>query len=73
MDANPIIGPWIDELENFIVAAGFSGHGLQHAPAVTRGLCELIMHGEYRSLDLSMFSYKRVLDDTPLPDSGPTP
>ena len=73
MDGNPIIGPWINELENFIVAAGFSGHGLQHAPAVTRGLCELIMHGEYRSLDLSMFSYKRVLDDTPLPDSGPTP
>jgi len=33
----------------------------------------LILHGEYRSLDLSIFSYRRVIDGTPIPDSGPTP
>jgi FAD-dependent oxidoreductase domain-containing protein 1 len=73
LDGNPILGPWVGGLENFIVAAGFSGHGLQHAPAVTRGLSELILHGEYRSIDLSIFSYRRVIDGTPIPDSGPTP
>ncbi|MCG8547867.1 MAG: FAD-binding oxidoreductase [Alphaproteobacteria bacterium] len=73
LDGNPILGPWVGGLENFIVAAGFSGHGLQHAPAVARGLAELILHGEYRSLDLSLFSYQRVLDGAPIDDTGPAP
>lgn len=73
LDGNPIIGPWVGGLENFYVAAGFSGHGLQHAPAVARGLAELILHGEFRNLDLSLFSYRRVLDNRPIRDSGPTP
>ena len=73
LDGNPIIGPWVGGLENFYVAAGFSGHGLQHAPAIARGLAELILHGEFRNLDLSLFSYRRVLDDRPIRDSGPTP
>ena len=73
LDGNPILGHWTGGLENFIIAAGFSGHGLQHAPAVTRGLSELILHGEYRSFDLSLFSYRRIIENTPIPDSGPTP
>ena len=73
LDGNPILGHWTGGLENFIIAAGFSGHGLQHAPAVTRGLSELILHGEYRSFDLSVFSYRRIVENTPIPDSGPTP
>jgi hypothetical protein len=41
LDDNLIIGPWLDGpgrdgLENFYVACGFSGHGLQQAPAVGR-------------------------------------
>ena len=28
-DANLIIGPWVGRLENFDVACGFSGQGLQ--------------------------------------------
>lgn len=73
LDGNPILGPWVGGLENFFVAAGFSGHGLQHAPAVARGIAELVLHGEYRSLDLSIFSYRRVLDGKPIEDSGPAP
>ena len=73
LDANPILGHWVSGLENFIIAAGFSGHGLQHAPAVTLSLAELILHGECRSFDLSAFSYQRIIDNTPIPDSGPTP
>lgn len=73
LDGNPILGHWPGGLGNFLIAAGFSGHGLQHAPAVTRGLSELILHGAYQTLDLSLFSYQRVLDNTPIPDTGPTP
>ncbi|MEC8163917.1 MAG: FAD-binding oxidoreductase, partial [Pseudomonadota bacterium] len=73
LDANPILGHWVSGLENFIIAAGFSGHGLQHAPAVTLSLAELILYGECHSFDLSAFSYQRIIDNSPIPDSGPTP
>jgi len=73
MDGNPILGHWSGGLSNFIVAAGFSGHGLQHAPAVSLGLSELILHGGFRTFDLSLFSYDRVINNAPISDSGPTP
>lgn len=73
MDGNPILGHFVGGLSNFIVAAGFSGHGMQHAPAVSLGLSELILYGEYRTFDLSLFSYARVINNTPIRDSGPTP
>ncbi len=73
MDANPILGHWKGGISNFIIAAGFSGHGLQHAPAVSLGLSELIQYGEYRTFDLSLFSYERVANDKPIEDTGPTP
>lgn len=31
LDGNAIIGPWSGRCENFLMAAGFSGHGLMHA------------------------------------------
>jgi FAD-dependent oxidoreductase domain-containing protein 1 len=72
LDGNPIIGRWEGHLENFIVVAGFSGHGLQHAPAVGRGIKELLLDGGYQSIDLSIFSYRRVVENKPIPDNGPT-
>lgn len=71
LDGNPVIGPFEGGVEGFYIAAGFSGHGLQHAPAVGRGLAELFVHGRYLSLDLSAFSYRRVLEGRPLVDQGP--
>jgi glycine/D-amino acid oxidase-like deaminating enzyme len=69
-DGNLIIGPWIGGLENFLVATGFSGHGLQHAPAVGRALAELILDGGFQSLDLGRFSYQRIIDEVPYPERG---
>lgn len=65
LDQNAILGPHPD-LPNFMFANGFSGHGLQQSPAVGRGLAELIATGSYQSLDLSDFSYQRLIDNRPL-------
>lgn len=65
LDHNAILGP-CPGVPNLLVAAGFSGHGLQQAPAVGRGLSEQIIHGRWTSLDLSPLGFERVLSGTPL-------
>ena len=70
-DNNAILGPWPGGLENFHIALGFSGHGLMQAPAVGRGLSELLLHGRYQTLDLSRLGYRRILDGAPLHDEVP--
>ena len=59
IDHNAVLGPH-PEVANFLFANGFSGHGIQQSPAVGRAICELVTHGEYRSLDLSRFSFARL-------------
>ena len=65
LDHNAILGP-AGEVENLILANGFSGHGLQQAPAVGRGLAERIVHGRYLSLDLSDLGFDRIAAGRPL-------
>jgi glycine/D-amino acid oxidase-like deaminating enzyme len=59
LDQNAILGRHSD-VQNFMFMNGFSGHGLQQAPAIGRGVAELIAYGEYRSLDLTPFDYQRI-------------
>jgi ornithine cyclodeaminase len=47
------------------LAGGFSGHGLQHAPATGRALAEYIVFGEYRTIDSTPFSCSRYLRGRP--------
>ncbi len=70
LDGNPIIGNWPGTLDNFHVCAGFSGHGMMHAPAAGRAIAERIIHGEDRSIDLSRFGYERVVANRPCPERG---
>jgi glycine/D-amino acid oxidase-like deaminating enzyme len=58
-DHNAILGPH-PAIANLIFANGFSGHGIQGAPAVGRAIAEQIVHGRYVSLDLSVFGYERI-------------
>jgi glycine/D-amino acid oxidase-like deaminating enzyme len=64
LDHNVIVGPH-PEIGNFHFANGFSGHGLQQAPAIGRGIAEVILHGAYRSLDLSPLGFARIAERRP--------
>jgi sarcosine oxidase len=65
VDHNAIIGRH-PEIGNLVFANGFSGHGLQQAPAVGRGLAELIIHGTYRTIDLGPLGYERLVENRPV-------
>ena len=69
LDQNAILGPH-HEIGNFIFQNGFSGHGLQQSPAMGRGVSELITYGEYRSLDMSPFSWDRIAAGQPLVETA---
>ena len=65
VDQNAIVGQH-PELANLVFANGFSGHGIQHAPAVGRAVTELIAHGRYTTIDLSVFGYERFAAGRPV-------
>ena len=67
LDRNAIVGPH-PAIGNFLFANGFSGHGLQQAPAVGRALAEWIRHGAFRSLDLAPFGFARIAAGRPDPE-----
>ncbi len=68
LDGNAILGQW-PELNGLYLANGFSGHGLQQGPAVGRYLSELILKNQL-TLDLSIFSPQRILDNRALSENG---
>jgi len=70
LDGNPVIGNWENRLANFYVAAGFSGHGMMHAPAAGRAIAERIVHGRYESIDLTRLGYRRIAEHAPYPERG---
>ncbi len=69
-DGNLLLGPWEGQVDNFHVAVGFSGHGLQQAPAVGLALSELILDGRFSTIDLARLRYRRIMDGTPLREEG---
>ncbi|MEM9351265.1 MAG: FAD-binding oxidoreductase, partial [Pseudomonadota bacterium] len=59
LDQNAIMGTH-PTAANLTFLNGFSGHGLQQSVPMGRGTAEWLMHGEYRTLDMSPFSIARV-------------
>ena len=60
LDQNAVVGRH-PALKNFLFANGFSGHGVQQAPGVGRGIAELIVHGAYRTVDITPLGFERVV------------
>ncbi|KAL3811806.1 hypothetical protein ACHAXA_006786 [Cyclostephanos tholiformis] len=70
IDQNAIID-FHPEMNNVIMANGFSGHGLQQSPAAGRAVSELIScDGRFESLDLSIFSFERICNNRPIFETG---
>ena len=69
-DATPIVGPWSGKLDNFYLMAGFSGHGLMHAPGCGRAIAELILDGSYQTIDLARFGWARIAEGRRCAEDG---
>ena len=68
-DQNGILGLH-PSLDNFVFMNGFSGHGMQQAPVIGRGIAELILTGRYVSLDLEDLGIARLLDGRALREAN---
>ena len=64
-DHNAIVGPH-PSIANLYFVNGFSGHGLQQAPAVGLALAERITTGRYATIDLAPLGFERILEGRPL-------
>ena len=64
-DHNGVAGA-VPGWSNAFIACGFSGHGMQHAPAVGRAMAERIANGRYTSLDLAPLAAERLQRGEPL-------
>mmetsp|Transcript_13267 Transcript_13267/g.19907 ORF Transcript_13267/g.19907 Transcript_13267/m.19907 type:complete len:446 (+) Transcript_13267:12-1349(+) len=71
LDQNAIIGTH-SEIRNLLLCTGFSGHGLQQSPAAGRAVAELVQNNlkGFSTLDLSRFSFERVVDNKPIFETG---
>ncbi len=58
-DHHALLGPF-PERPNFLLAGGFSGHGVMHAPAVGTVISEMILDGAASTIDVSVLSPTRV-------------
>ena len=61
-DHNAIVGS-IDAVEGLHIAAGFSGHGFMHGPAIGMCMAELLTTGSISTIDLSDFSPNRFREE----------
>eukprot|EP00501_MAST-03F_sp_TOSAG23-6_P000945 GSMAST32.ASY1.ANO1.981.1 assembled CDS len=55
---------------NFYMMNGFSGHGIQQAPAAGLAIAEQIVYGKYKNIDLTPFGYERYLQGLPLKEKN---
>ena len=59
-DAHPIYGK--TPVEGFFMVGGFSGHGFMHGPVSGKLMAELLLDGNYRTLDISTLDFDRFVE-----------
>jgi sarcosine oxidase subunit beta len=64
-DEHPVLGP--TEVEGFLCACGFSGHGLMHAPLAAQLLIDYLTTGKSSMLDIEQFGLHRFREGRLLP------
>uniref|UniRef100_A0A3Q3JI06 FAD-dependent oxidoreductase domain-containing protein 1 n=1 Tax=Monopterus albus TaxID=43700 RepID=A0A3Q3JI06_MONAL len=64
-DQNGIIGDH-PVINNMYFATGFSGHGLQQSPAAGRAVAELILDGNFKTLDMRGLGFRRIMAQEPI-------
>jgi len=64
-DHSAIIGK-VPAVENFIMANGFSGHGMMHAPATGLIVSEIVAYGKATTIDAEAFGFARIAAMKPL-------
>ncbi len=57
-DHHAIVGP-VPSVPGLLVATGFSGHGVMHAPAAGRAVAEMLLRGRSESVDVAALSLDR--------------
>lgn len=67
-DNHAILGK-VPEIEGFILAVGFSGHGFQHSPAAGMVIAELILKGRAESIDISSLDLRRFKEGRTIKES----
>lgn len=68
-DQNGLVGR-LPGCDRAYVACGFSGHGMQQAPAIGRGIAELIATGSFHDLDLTPLAPLRLTTGRKLLESN---
>ncbi|KAM8795512.1 FAD-dependent oxidoreductase domain-containing protein 1 [Eudromia elegans] len=68
-DQSGVLGAHPD-VPNLVVAAGFSGHGLQQAPGAGRAAAELLLRGRCGALDVRRLSCERLAAGRPLREAA---
>jgi glycine/D-amino acid oxidase-like deaminating enzyme len=64
-DQNALIGR-VPEVANLLLINGFSGHGLQQAPAAGLALAEIVVHGAARTIDVATLGLARIAAGRPV-------
>ena len=70
LDENMICGPHPEGPGNLHVLCGFSGHGLQQAPAAGRAVSELILDRRFTTIDLARLSARRLVTGEAMHETG---
>jgi glycine/D-amino acid oxidase-like deaminating enzyme len=65
VDQNAILGPH-PAAPGLHLMTGFSGHGLQQAPAAGRAIAEHILYNGWRTIDMDALSFQRIAQGRPL-------